>query len=478
VPTTLVLAFPWGRYHANPWGRHVNEGAVELPPSPWRLLRALYAVWRTRAPELPEGVVLPLLGRLAEPPVFHVPRHVVAHTRHYYPDSTHTCAVASTDRTLDAFAAFERPEAERDAELAVHWSFDLPGLERSAFERIAASIPYFGRADSLCLGRLADGWRPDAHELWSPVDAAESLIPGGEGTAVLAPVLPLDPDALLARPVDVRRGGLLFPAGTRFVGYQRLAASPPIRRRRPAAPAPVAHAVRFAVLQSALPPETDSLVYTDLLRRAALYKLGRLPHERPLTLLGGKTADADGSREMKGHRHAHYLPLVAGRRLSGLVVWTPAGLPDDELKAVADVRRLSSAANESWRLTVRVAGIGPAEDVVPELCGPATTWRSVTPFTPARYPKRHADWQDFLATEITAELRYRGLPSPASVRVVNGEWTAWRRYRPSARLRHDARQGSANRPSAFLRVEFDSPVYGPLALGHLSHFGLGLFLPQ
>jgi CRISPR-associated protein Csb2 len=60
---------------------------------------------------------------------------------------------------------------------------------------------------------------------------------------------------------------------------------------------------------------------------------------------------------------------------------------------------------------------------------------------------------------------------------VDGEWTAWRRYRPSARFRRDPRQGSANRPSAFLRIEFDSPVPGPLALGHLSHFGLGLFAP-
>ncbi|MDQ3151354.1 MAG: type I-U CRISPR-associated protein Cas5/Cas6, partial [Actinomycetota bacterium] len=57
MPTTLVLTFPRGRYRATPWGRHVNEGAVELPPSPWRLLRALYATWRTRAPELAEGTV-------------------------------------------------------------------------------------------------------------------------------------------------------------------------------------------------------------------------------------------------------------------------------------------------------------------------------------------------------------------------------------------------------------------------------------
>ena len=40
---TLQLRFPGGRYHATPWGHHVNEGLIEWPPSPWRLLRALIA---------------------------------------------------------------------------------------------------------------------------------------------------------------------------------------------------------------------------------------------------------------------------------------------------------------------------------------------------------------------------------------------------------------------------------------------------
>jgi len=39
----ISFKFPAGRYHATPWGRHVNEGAVEWPPSPWRILRALEA---------------------------------------------------------------------------------------------------------------------------------------------------------------------------------------------------------------------------------------------------------------------------------------------------------------------------------------------------------------------------------------------------------------------------------------------------
>ncbi len=31
----IALRFPLGRFHATPWGRHVNEGAPEWPPSPW-----------------------------------------------------------------------------------------------------------------------------------------------------------------------------------------------------------------------------------------------------------------------------------------------------------------------------------------------------------------------------------------------------------------------------------------------------------
>ena len=38
-------------------GRHVNEGQIELPPSPWRLLRAFYAVWTSRLPDLDEATV-------------------------------------------------------------------------------------------------------------------------------------------------------------------------------------------------------------------------------------------------------------------------------------------------------------------------------------------------------------------------------------------------------------------------------------
>src|SRR5271169_2434215 len=104
--TVLELHFPAGRYHATPWGRHVNEGAVEWPPSPWRFLRALVAVWKRTLPELPQPEVEPILRVLAAPPDFVLPPASTGHTRHFMP----WFKKGPDDRTLvfDTFVAVSR----------------------------------------------------------------------------------------------------------------------------------------------------------------------------------------------------------------------------------------------------------------------------------------------------------------------------------------------------------------------------------
>src|SRR6266540_2854576 len=84
--TVLELRFLAGRYHATPWGRHVNEGAIEWPPSPWRIVRALIATWHWKArADLSEATVRSLVSALCQPPCFHLPPATTAHTRHYMP---------------------------------------------------------------------------------------------------------------------------------------------------------------------------------------------------------------------------------------------------------------------------------------------------------------------------------------------------------------------------------------------------------
>src|SRR5438552_10974398 len=81
----IAINFPAGRYHATPWGKHVNEGVPEWPPSPWRLLRALVATWKRKCDHLTEQQVRRVLAPLLEPPCFHLPPGRAAHTRHYMP---------------------------------------------------------------------------------------------------------------------------------------------------------------------------------------------------------------------------------------------------------------------------------------------------------------------------------------------------------------------------------------------------------
>lgn len=460
MSTTLVLSFPLGRYHATPWDRHVNEGAVELPPSPWRLLRTLYAVWKTRHPDLPADRVEPLLAELAEPPLMWVPAHTIAHSRHYYPDAKN-----GTDRTLDSFAVFGT-----DDHLAIQWNKDLTPDHHQTLQRLAESIPYLGRADSICTASLDDTWQPAGHALWTPLDVADSIEGCTDTSTVLAPELPLALTDLLARPADVRAGGRRYPVGSRLLAYglQHPATTPP----RPAPPtrAATVTAVRFDLLHNALPPDTDTTIYTDLLRQAAIKHLGENPTG---TMLGGRNPDGT---PMQGGRHAHYLPLItADRRLSGLVVWVPGSLNDKELTALCDVRGLYDYKH---RMQIRVSGIGTIDRIAPELVGPATTWRSATPFTPSRYPKRNRrDWPAFIAEEVRRELQLRNHPTEVDITIIDRPWTSFVRHRPTARLRRDKRQGQAHQPAQFLQLSFPHPITGPITLGWLSHFGQGLFTP-
>ncbi|WP_344512494.1 type I-G CRISPR-associated protein Csb2 [Dactylosporangium maewongense] len=471
MTTTLVVRFVLGRYHANPWGHHVNEGQVELPPSPWRVLRALYAVWKTRAPDLDDNTVHTLLGRLAEPPVYFVPPFQLGHTRHYLPNTKLRAGAASRDKTLDAFAVFDR-----NAELAIRWPFTLPAEQVKALGRLAESLPYLGRADSLCEARLDETWQPGQHHtVASPLDLDDGL-QDTDTISLLTPTMPLDLAALTARPVDLRAGNLLFPPATQFLDYARPLEQQPRRTprwRRTWQPVP---AVRFTVAADVLPPIGDAVAITDRLRLAAVAKLNAVRgHEHSHSLLAGRGSDG---RPLTDHQHAHYLALPnPERRLAELVIWTPGGLAEDELTALSRIVELRPPKGMpgAGPLDVRMAAYGDTVTVLGDLTGPARAWQSLTPFVPPRHPKH--DWGQFVTGEIHRELAFRGLPAPTSVELAGGDWTQFLRQRPSKRFARTNPAGPIIRRGADVTLTFPEPLLGPFALGYLAHFGLGLFRP-
>lgn len=472
MATTLVLRLPWGRFHATPWDRNVNEGVVDWPPSPWRLLRALYATWRTRAPHLEEGDVVGALARLTSPPTYVLPPYRSGHTRHYYPDPAHrTGKSGDTDKILDAFVV-----TERDAELSVTWSVDLSERERAAVAELADALPHIGRADTVCLARLDDA--AVSGLVARPVEAGETLAPGAATIRLLAPTEPLDLGHLTVTTTQVRRSKLATPPGTRWVHYVVPAEiaeqqpRPPAQPRRPTA-------IRWVVADTARPSVHATVTVTQALRAACQSVYGAMFDGASSAQLSGK--DTSG-RPLEGHVHAHYVALDrphpgkarGDRRIENLLLWVDdagGGLGDEVLAAVTTVHLNGLRGRDLRPLRIGLEAVGALEDVAPELVAspPAgRVWHSHTPFVPPRHRKRRDDPLEFLHRELGRELISRGLPAPVRVDAVRGDWLAYRRHR---RRLDEARWGTG------VRMEFAEPVAGPISLGALSHFGLGLFLP-
>ena len=477
MTTTLAFRFPLGRYHANPWDRAVNEGASEWPPSPWRILRALVATWYARWPDLPAADIDALLDALADPPSYKTPDTGTGHTRHYMPDLSHRKAeTGNTDLTLDPFLT-----VSRDDDLFIRWDADLTDVQRQVLAKLAELIPYLGRSESVCQARLLDADEEAAVDetWWRPETTG-----GTNRTRLLTPVRPLDRSVLEATTAGVRKQRRTLPPGTRWIAYAM--GGPAGSEKKPASRAAAVMsptAIRFAVVGRAPVRLTHGVLVADEAHRIAGKRLesAQVPDERRKEIMGTRGAASN-------HQHAHWIPVAGPESASSvrnLILWAPLGLGTEEIGALLSLGTMSGKRGGEGGYEVQgfpevrllFQAAGQVEQVAPELCAdpPTRVWRSVTPYLPVRYRHRNRETiEEFLTADVVAELRYRHLPGEVTVSLAEpsaGRVNQFRRYRMGERLRQ-------SRMGAGLRLEFASPVRGPLLLGQLSHFGFGVFAPD
>jgi CRISPR-associated protein Csb2 len=191
--------------------------------------------------------------------------------------------------------------------------------------------------------------------------------------------------------------------------------------------------------------------------------------------LSGRSHESDPLQSQ--HAHAHYLAFSSrsDSRLDTALVWAPNGFSIEELNSLSGLKQLRphDAISDLRPCRVGLEGFGRVEDIAPEVVGPSRTWRSFTPFAPTRHKQANESLADFLTAEVARELRYRRIQAPAKVEMVKGDWLSFRRHRPSGR---DTL--STARRAYGLRLDFAEPISGPIVIGGLSHFGLGLFVPE
>ena len=478
--TTLVaVKFPLGRYHATPWDASVNEGRVEWPPSPWRILRALVSTFKTRLPQLPEDRIASLLNELvADLPSYQLPLAGKAHTRHYMPTVKHALSNPGKNRSM-AFDPFLSVSPDRD--LLVEFTHRADEEERELLSALLEALPYLGRADSVCHARLAD----------QPMEYGDTVrwVPGASdhgGIRLLTPVLPFTIDDLSESPTQLRRSNRLDPTRARWVDYKQVNPDDSLRRRHASPPRPKVTAVRWHLPDRGRPPVTETVAIADRLRLAALSHALRGSADKSIAArLSGRT-DTGPSRAQPQHQHAHYLAFSKEKdgRIDTVAVWAPGGLSVEEVAAVGSLRQIRTPdwlrGLHTYRLGLEA--LGSAEMALPELVGPSRVWVSIAPYAPAR--RWCKNWNDpdirqkHIDDDLKRELGFREKPVPERIeqlglgRFDGRDWRRFRRGRPRR-----GGQGQ-NRPAIPLRLTFAESVEGPLVLGGLSHFGLGLFKPE
>ncbi len=524
---TIQLRFPGGRYHATPLGFHVNEGQVEWPPSPWRLLRALLSVGFTTQhwAEVPT-VARSLIEKLAIVlPQYRLPPAAAAHSRHFMPLGLLDKGREKTTLVFDTWADVS------DGELLIHWDCHLNEEEANLLKQLVDCLGYLGRSESWVEGQVVDDASPPGFNAfphrdgerrgreWEQVtvmaaipshqyaewrqleaDRAMANFPLSEGKKKPPAKLlkdreksvePYPPNLIECLMKDTswwKSHGWGSPPGSQAELYWRqrdiFQVGPPTRSK--SAPPKAVTTMLLALMtpsgnKSALPPCTRTLPQAELFHRAVVGRvgMGRAVNRPELT---GR--DEQGQPLRESHQHAHVLPvdLDGDGHLDHVVIHAPRGLGAAAQRVIRTLRRTWTKGGVG-DLQLALAGCGDLESLrslqgkpqvaIAGLLGdPAgsSVWVSATPFIPPRFLKRRG--VNTLEGQIKSELASRGITEDCDIEVLDYESKAFRHF---VRVRKRGGQPPPHDLGFAIRLTFEQPVHGPIALGYAAHFGMGRF---
>lgn len=188
-------------------------------------------------------------------------------------------------------------------------------------------------------------------------------------------------------------------------------------------------------------------------------------------------ARADGCLSVSGHgrqpsdhKHAFFIPVIAGNRVTAVRVYAKRASPA-AVGAALVLQRVTIGGRPV------AATLVDAQSDWPE----ARSYRSVTPFVATTHGKltksgvrkidEHGHWVGGPEWDA-ARMAERHLGQRPVVERVEASWDRW----TIARRRGGGRRG--HHPPVGLRLVFERSVRGPVCLGYGAHVGLGYFVPE
>lgn len=274
---------------------------------------------------------------------------------------------------------------------------------------------------------------------------------------------------------DEPRAGPILIGDGRFLGLGLFHA---VRDETPGWP----EAARYRLGPERRPRIEGTVFVADVLRRA-LMAGGYPPPE-----FSGHGADGP-LRADPAHGHAFFLPEDADGDglIDHLTVYCRRGFSDNALDRLHRLGRLwwsgGRGSARSGEVDVSLEAIAPPEAIpgVVPLVAPSRVWRSLTPYFMPRFRKRsdaELDRAILVRQQIRREwgLRYPDAPLP-EVRLLDAsDHIHGRRRFDLARTERD--HVAPDKRGSLVRLQFPTPVPGPIALGRSAHFGLGLFVAE
>ena len=508
----LRQTFPLGRFHANPWRAFPFEDPHgEWPPGPWRLLRAILA--RSHQLERERGVQceawrdslvrafgtstfswrLPPFSwrgpglRQYQPAAFEW--DPPSRTKKVKGQPVNIPGERTYRSTLvqDNFWVVGSSKAISDTGIVWWivegdvWSNEHVDLLDACLERMT----YFGRAEAITEIQRVEKLPSDAD-----INCVLEHVPSSGSVPVLVPTQ----DATLSQVQAVTDAPSVanstVPPGAHWLHAKR-PTKPPTKlpHSRPRVRRPT-RLVQFAVGTRVSPTPNAIVVMTQRFRGRVIreFLAGSWQHastaqREAARLLTGK--EADGS-PLQDHRHPHARFGILFDQETGkaarLLIWRDQPFTDEEQRAILRAAEQElplsfskAGARDPW--TVRLV---PLDSQVPPPVGfgdqTYRRWETVTPYVPPRYVydrKGRIRPGESPRAQLRLELARQGYDTTDVTIRVDDQSPEWTRVHRPRRSRDDPT--NTERRGYHALLTFDTPVRGPISLGHSSHFGLGLF---
>ncbi|EQD66191.1 hypothetical protein B1A_08231 [mine drainage metagenome] len=482
VMLIISVEFLTGRFHANPWGRNVNEGVTEWPPSPYRIIRAVIDSWKRKCSDLDASRVEHLLELLSSAqPKFYLPSAQESYIKVYM--SQVSTSIYDRQLVYDAFVVTNPSD-----KILLGWDdISLEPDDRKDLNQLLSRINYLGRSESWVRMKLHDSAEATK---WNCFPVWSGSVVNDMHTLEVGTTMPKQEYVIRQKDSPKNLGWFDALAYSTKDILERNDSSPPAFKQHTYAISDTCFSVDrhpltkqsnkkitsvlLGLESKILPLATETVVISERIHRKLLGIDKRISGEYSKVSSKFSGRDSEGKR-LTGHRHIYIIPWDSNNdgRIDHVLI---TGKDEFNHSEIQSLNALTSIWQSGGKPDIKLVPIqwGMIEEISANF--KTTKFKSETPFLPTRhYRKGRGIFDQWLEQEVKHECKNHGYPEPVSVRRLDKLDKAGHSFHWIEFVR--SRKGDQVASGYGFEIVFSEPIFAPFAIGYGAHFGLGTFLP-